>query len=46
MNLENAVKAGITAATIEHPWNKDVPDVISAPDWPTLAERLEPILAA
>ena len=44
VNLRSAVKAGITAATIEHPWNKDVPDVISAPDWPTLAQRLEPHL--
>jgi uncharacterized HAD superfamily protein len=44
VNLAKAVSAGITAATIEHPWNKDVPDVISAPDWPTLAERLAPLL--
>jgi len=45
VNLENAVKAGITAATIEHPWNRDVPNVISAPDWATLKTRLEPLLA-
>ena len=44
MNLRKAVEAGITAATIEHPWNQDLPDVISAPDWPTLAQRLEPHL--
>ena len=44
VNLERAVNAGITAATIEHPWNKDMRDVISAPDWPTLARRLEPHL--
>ena len=44
VNLVKAVSAGITAATIEHPWNKDVEDVISAPDWPTLAERLAPLL--
>ena len=44
VNLENAVKAGITAATIEHPWNKDVAQVIIAPDWPALARRLEPHL--
>jgi FMN phosphatase YigB (HAD superfamily) len=42
--LARAVEAGITAATLEHPWNKDVPDVILAPDWPTLAQRLEPHL--
>ena len=44
VNLAAAVEAGITAATIEHPWNRDVPDAISAPDWPTLAIRLEPVL--
>jgi FMN phosphatase YigB (HAD superfamily) len=44
VNLARAVEAGITAATIEHPWNKDLPDVITAPDWPTLAQRLEPHL--
>jgi hypothetical protein len=30
-------------ATIEHPWNQEVcetEDVISAPDWPTLSERI------
>jgi hypothetical protein len=36
---------GITAATLEHPWNRDLPGVISAPDWPTLARRLEPHLS-
>ncbi len=46
VNLARAVEAGITAATIAHPWNEDVPDVIRAPDWPTLARRLEPRLAA
>jgi uncharacterized HAD superfamily protein len=44
VNLRNAVEAGITAATLEHPWNRDLPDVISAPDWPTLKLRLEPLL--
>ena len=44
VNLTKALEAGITAATIEHPWNRDVPDVISAPDWPTLAHRLESLL--
>jgi uncharacterized HAD superfamily protein len=44
VNLAKAVEVGITAATLEHPWNRDVPDVIRAPDWPTLAERLEPHL--
>jgi uncharacterized HAD superfamily protein len=45
VNLEQAVNAGITAATIEHPWNRGVANVISAPDWPTLATRLKPHLA-
>jgi uncharacterized HAD superfamily protein len=40
VNLANAVEAGITAATIEHPWNRDVENVIIAPDWPTLRTRL------
>ena len=41
VNLLNAVEAGITAATLEHPWNKDVENVISAPDWPTLKQRID-----
>jgi len=48
VNLARAVEAGITAATLEHPWNRDIceeEDVISAPDWPALAVRLEPVLA-
>jgi uncharacterized HAD superfamily protein len=44
-NLRRAAQVGITAATLEHPWNRDLPDVISAPDWPTLARRLEPHLS-
>jgi uncharacterized HAD superfamily protein len=45
--LANALEAGMTAATIEHPWNRDLceeEDIVSAPDWPTLAQRLEPLL--
>ncbi len=45
VTLVKAVQAGITAATLEHPWNRDVDNVISAPDWPTLAQRLQPHLA-
>jgi len=45
INLVRAVEAGITAATLEHPWNRDVDGVISARDWPALAKRLEPVLA-
>jgi uncharacterized HAD superfamily protein len=48
VNLERAVDSGITAATLAHPWNRDLcetEDVICAADWPALAARLEPILA-
>jgi uncharacterized protein len=46
--LLEAAEAGITAATIVHPWNRDLceeEDIVCAPDWPTLAQRLEPVLA-
>ena len=46
-NIARAIESGITVATISHPWNRDVceeEDVICAPDWPTLVERLEPVL--
>jgi uncharacterized HAD superfamily protein len=48
-NLVRAADAGITVATIAHPWNQDVcedEDVVCAPDWPTLVRRLEPVLVA
>lgn len=47
VNLLRAVDAGLTTATIRHPWNRDVceeEDVICADDWPQLADRLEPRL--
>jgi hypothetical protein len=46
-NLQQAIEAGIRAATIQHPWNEDVcetEDVLAARDWPTLAAKLEPFL--
>ena len=46
--LLRAAEAGITPATIVHPWNRDLceeEDIVCAPDWPTLAQRLEPVLA-
>ena len=46
-NLQQAIEAGIRAATIQHPWNEDVcetEDVVAAGDWPTLAAKLEPFL--
>jgi uncharacterized protein len=48
MILARALEAGITPATIEHPWNHDLreeEDILSAPDWPGLARRLQPLLA-
>ncbi|MEA2390522.1 MAG: uncharacterized protein QOK31_631 [Solirubrobacteraceae bacterium] len=47
-NLEGAVEAGIKAATLLHPWNRDVCEeegILCAEDWPALAELLEPVLA-
>ena len=47
VNLESAVEAGIRAATLAHPWNRDVceeEDIVCAPDWPALARALEPVL--
>ena len=47
-NLEAALEAGITAATILHPWNRELcetEDVIGAADWEDLARRLAPVLA-
>jgi uncharacterized protein len=47
-NLARAVDAGITGATIVHPWNRDLceeeEDIVCAPDWPSLARALEPLL--
>ena len=48
INLRKAAEAGITPATIMHPWNRDLceeEDVVCAPDWRTLAQKLEPVLA-
>jgi uncharacterized HAD superfamily protein len=47
VNLQGALAAGIRAATIVHPWNRDVcetEDVVCAEDWPTLEARLAPVL--
>jgi uncharacterized protein len=41
--LSDALGAGMTAATLMHPWNQDIceeEDIVCAPDWPTLRERL------
>ncbi len=44
VNLAAALEAGMVAATIEHPWNREVceeEDVVCARDWPGLAAALE-----
>jgi len=48
VNLARAIDAGIAAATISHPWNRDVceeEDVVCGADWRELAANLEPLLA-
>jgi uncharacterized HAD superfamily protein len=47
VNLVRAADAGITPATILHPWNRELcedEDIVCASDWPSLARRLEPLL--
>jgi uncharacterized HAD superfamily protein len=49
VNIARALERGIVAATITHPWNRDVveeEDVVAAEDWAQLAERLERELPA
>ena len=46
-DLLRALDAGMTAATLMHPWNRDIcedEDIVCAPDWPELRRRLEPLL--
>jgi FMN phosphatase YigB (HAD superfamily) len=46
--LTRALDAGMTAATLLHPWNRDVcetEDIVAASDWPELASKLERVLA-
>jgi uncharacterized protein len=48
-NLQRAIDAGITAATLLHPWNRELcemDDVVCGEDWPELARNLEPVLAS
>jgi uncharacterized HAD superfamily protein len=47
VNIARALEAGIVAATLAHPWNRDVcetEDVICAETWPELEARLAPVL--
>ena len=46
-NIERALEAGMRAATLLHPWNREIcetDDVICAEDWPRLADALAPVL--
>jgi uncharacterized protein len=47
VNLEGAQEHGIVAATLLHPWNRDLceeEDIVCAEDWPGLARALAPVL--
>jgi beta-phosphoglucomutase-like phosphatase (HAD superfamily) len=46
-DLLRAVEAGMTAATLLHPWDVDIcaeEDIVCAADWPELRRRLQPLL--
>jgi beta-phosphoglucomutase-like phosphatase (HAD superfamily) len=48
VNLTAALDAGIAAATLLHPWNREfceTEDVICGEDWKQLARNLSPVLA-
>lgn len=48
-NIEGALKHGIRAATIRHPWNSDLcetEDVVVADDWSGLALELSSVLSS
>jgi uncharacterized HAD superfamily protein len=48
-NLAAALDHGIAAATLRHPWNRDLceeEDILCARDWPELERLLEPLLSA
>jgi beta-phosphoglucomutase-like phosphatase (HAD superfamily) len=48
VNLRQARAEGMVAATIVHPWNRDLVErngVIGADDWKGLRARLDPVLA-
>ncbi len=48
VNLRRAIDEGIRAATIVHPWNRDLieeEDVVAAEDWPELERKLADFLA-
>jgi uncharacterized HAD superfamily protein len=47
LNLQSALDAGIRAATIVHPWNRDLcetEEIVAAEDWHELESRLAGVL--
>jgi hypothetical protein len=47
VNLRRALENGIAAATIAHPWNRELceeEDVVCAAGWPELERRLAPLI--
>ena len=47
-NLRRAIDAGIAAATLLHPWNRELvaeEDIVAAEDWAELGRRLEVVLS-
>ena len=49
VTLERALEAGMIAAILLHPWNRELcetEDVICAPDWSGLVEKLQPVLSS
>lgn len=47
VNLAGALEAGITGATILHPWNREIvaaEPIVAAEDWPGLGAALAPLL--
>ena len=47
VNLLAAVESGLEAATLAHPWNREIceeEDIVCAADWPELGRRLAPLL--
>jgi uncharacterized protein len=48
VNLVRALDAGMVAATLRHPWNRDVveeEDIVAADGWDDLERKLQPFLA-
>jgi uncharacterized HAD superfamily protein len=44
VNLDRAAAAGITPATLRHPWNAGREGVVYGDDWPALRSALHPLI--